>query len=185
MASLWAAGYGLSYKEEYMRQTTKICIRTAILVTLLLFFLLGCEQPPDNPTTPIFSNVFKIQLVSPDDGGTIGEADRLRFELPTEVEYAVLMLFDGPIDVNDDEKTISTTNLEGGLRTGLSGFSRSYAEIASLLRPEADFEDFKSEFIKDSEDGDVTYCWVVIGYNSSGIITHASPEWTVTITWLP
>ena len=109
---------------------------------------------------------------------------KLCYELPSEVKYAVVLLFTGSIDVDDDEKTVSISNLVGGTKTGLAGFSRSCAEVELLRKAEPDGSDFQVVTIESTESISKTYQWIVLGYDSQGMLTHASPPWQVTINWI-
>ena len=105
-----------------MRINWKILSLVALTVSLCCcaFFGEPDEQTPP-PSTPIFSDVVKIELQSPTNGsGPLASSTSFQFVIPEDVEYVVLALFSAPIQVSG--KTILNPSAwQAGSRTGLAG----------------------------------------------------------------
>jgi len=93
--------------------------KSQFIIVLILFLAVlfsGCaEDPQEEPTAPIFSDVEEIYIYQ--------DTITLYFDTPKEVEYLVLGIFGSTPQTMG--KTLIDTNLEGGSRTGLSNFGRS------------------------------------------------------------
>ena len=165
----------------------KRCFIRLIPPLLILLLLTNCDsgEPDDQqPETPIFSDVEKIEISQEENPAR--KEHRLFYVLPEQVEFAVIEIFEGPVVVDDEQKIISVENLAAGSRTGFEeqGFGRGSIVIENLLKVKEDKSDFDpAVFYSASVTGVREYDWIVFGYDSGINLTHASPAHTVTIDW--
>jgi hypothetical protein len=167
-------------------------MRTFILKYLILsgvMLILGCgETPPEPPTSPIFDDVEKIDLITPlddDDHSTTISASSIDFlfDIPSDVKYVMVGIFTEDIDVVGD-KIVNDTDCVAGSRSGLSGFSRSSIPAANMRVFNPASGDFTATTFASTVSGSTdNYYWAVWGYDEGQNLTHASPRWRVRISW--
>ncbi|TAL31331.1 MAG: hypothetical protein EPN93_17870 [Spirochaetes bacterium] len=148
-------------------------ISAAIISVALI--LTGCQpQPEEQPSTLIFSGVESIELVMPLNNTDLSaNGGKFTFNLPSEVEFAVIAVFDSTIQT--DQKTIiNEGNYRAGNHTTLPGFTRDSVDQSDLYvyDPSTNDVDETNSFTPLG----ITYHWAVYGYDSNGELTHASPQ---------
>jgi hypothetical protein len=144
-------------------------------VVILLFFtsLFGCgESSPEPPTTLLFPDTERIELVSPSNATTVGTS--FNYSVPDDVEFIVLAIFQPAPD--PDGQDISNKNaLQCGSNTGLDGFGRGTVTSAKLYQADPithEFDESSPCIISGN------YYWTVWGFKGI-VLTHSSPVWSV------
>ena len=146
----------------------------ACALTTCLFPALEQDTPP--PSTPIFSDVERIELTSPPHNGSGVSPVVFQFDAPSEVSYLVLALFDAQIQVVGS-RIVNEGSFSYGSRSGLSGFSRSSISSDDLYSYDPVGNDLAGA---PGPPAAGTYYWAVWGYDKWGNLTHASPQWIYT-----
>jgi len=145
------------------------------LFTALVPFSIGCTaQPEKQPSTLIFSGVERIDLISPLNGDDLSDSGgNFEFNLPSEVEYAVLVVFSATIETSGNTIINDEAEFLAGSRSGLPGFSRDQVNQNNLYTYNPATNDFSG--IAYGPAGTNRW-WAVYGYDSEGELTHASPQ---------
>lgn len=147
-----------------------------ILLPILIVFTLGmvyCAEDENVPTTLIFDGVERIELTSPDH--LDNSSGPLVYSAPSEVAFIVVGIFNSSIQTSG--KTIlNEANFFRGIKTGLAGFNRGQLDFSATYIYDQNSNDFDGP----SALPNGSYYWAVWGYDSNGILTHASPQWRFT-----
>lgn len=159
--------------KHNLRQLMHRFVFFAILLLLASCAKTNDSEPP--PNSPIFAGTTAITLKSPAHAATINTSNNFNYELPAEVTYAVIGIFNANV-VTSDSTISNEANFLYGSRTGMSDFVRGFQTQATLHGYDSATKNFKSPNSSPAASSG-TYYWAVWGYDQFGNLTHSSPAW--------